>query len=108
MTRTSSPPSKARGTWRHAFRTARFEELTPGCHVPIDIIDPLADAVLAFVVGEREKAVSTDRVLATVLFTDIVGSTESVTAEGDDRWRRTLDVHQEIVDRHLSRPAVAR
>jgi class 3 adenylate cyclase len=45
---------------------------------------------------------STERVLATVLFTDIVSSTEAVSAQGDERWRRQLDAHDEIVDRQVS------
>jgi class 3 adenylate cyclase len=37
-----------------------------------------------------------DRVLATVLFTDIVGSTEQVAALGDQGWRRLLDRHDRV------------
>lgn len=44
-----------------------------------------------------------DRVLATVLFTDIVGSTEQLGAAGDTHWSRQLDVHDEIVDRLRSK-----
>jgi class 3 adenylate cyclase len=38
-------------------------------------------------------------VLATVLFTDIVGSTERATAMGDRRWRELLEVHDELAGR---------
>jgi class 3 adenylate cyclase/dihydrofolate reductase len=40
-----------------------------------------------------QAAQNVDRVLATVLFTDIVGSTQQATALGDQRWRRLLDRH---------------
>lgn len=42
-----------------------------------------------------------DRVLATVLFTDIVGSTETLIAMGDERWSELLSMHHEIVRREL-------
>jgi class 3 adenylate cyclase len=42
-------------------------------------------------------------VLVTVLFTDIVGSTDIAAALGDEAWRRTLDRHDEIVRRYLER-----
>src|SRR5262245_12247646 len=44
-----------------------------------------------------------DRVLATVLFTDIVGSTERASELGDRAWRALLDTHNEIVRRELER-----
>jgi class 3 adenylate cyclase len=51
--------------------------------------------------------VSSDRVLATVLFTDIVGSTERAAAEGDRRWRTLIESHDTItrgvVDQHGGR-----
>jgi class 3 adenylate cyclase len=46
---------------------------------------------------------ATHRTLATVLFTDIVSSTEALSAQGDKRWRHNLDVHDEVIDRHLSK-----
>lgn len=58
-----------------------------------------------FVTGHRDSAsAELDRVLATVLFTDIVDSTRSAAAMGDQRWRRKLDDHdqlaQQLVGRH--------
>ncbi|MDX6325781.1 MAG: hypothetical protein QOK15_2135 [Nocardioidaceae bacterium] len=44
-----------------------------------------------------------ERVLATVLFTDIVGSTEKLEAVGDHRWRELLDAHHARVRRLLQR-----
>jgi pimeloyl-ACP methyl ester carboxylesterase len=58
-----------------------------------------------FVTGHRESASSElERVLATVLFTDIVDSTRSAAAMGDQNWRRMLDSHdqlaQQMVEKH--------
>jgi class 3 adenylate cyclase len=39
----------------------------------------------------------------TILFTDIVGSTETAAATGDAAWRRTLDRHDELVRRYVNR-----
>jgi class 3 adenylate cyclase len=47
--------------------------------------------------------VDSDRVLATVLFTDIVGSTARAEQIGDQRWRGLLDVHHAAVRRELAR-----
>ena len=44
-----------------------------------------------------------DRVLATVLFIDIVGSTPHLAQMGDRRWRHVLGVHQDIVRQELAR-----
>jgi pimeloyl-ACP methyl ester carboxylesterase len=68
-----------------ALPNAVFRELPPGDHVAIDIGDLLASEILGFVVGESQVAAATERVLATVLFTDIVGSTESLSRQGDER-----------------------
>src|SRR5580658_4923594 len=65
---------------------ARYVELPGKDHPPWigDNADEIADAVQEFLTGTR-AAVSVDRVLATVLFTDIVGSTEKAAALGDRR-----------------------
>jgi class 3 adenylate cyclase len=52
--------------------------------------EPLLDEIEQFVTGTRHHH-EMDRVLATVLFTDIVGSTQSLSEVGDRRWRDTLD-----------------
>jgi class 3 adenylate cyclase len=77
---------------------ARFVEI-PGEHMNFDV-DQFADEVEGFLTGQRH-AVTTDRVLATVLFSDIVGSTERATALGDRRWRELLDQHDAIVRREV-------
>jgi class 3 adenylate cyclase len=50
-----------------------------------------------FVTGQRESSsTELERVLATVLFTDIVDSTRSAAAMGDQNWRRSLDSHDQL------------
>jgi class 3 adenylate cyclase len=65
-----------------------------------------SDAVIAeieeFVTGQRSTP-DIDRVLATVLFTDIVDSTMRAAALGDRLWRELLDEHDAMIHRHLDR-----
>ncbi len=58
--------------------------------------DLVADEIQHFLTGVRRPVVS-DRVLATVLFTDIVGSTERAAQLGDSRWRSLLERHDNLV-----------
>jgi class 3 adenylate cyclase len=60
----------------------------------------VADEIEAFVTGQR-RVRALDRVLATVLFTDIVDSTPRAAAAGDHRWGTALDVHDDVVRREL-------
>jgi class 3 adenylate cyclase len=55
-----------------------------------------------FLTGVREPE-EPERVLATVLFTDIVGSTERARELGDRRWRDLVERHHEVVRRDLER-----
>jgi len=55
-----------------------------------------------FLTGARSVAL-TDRVLATVLFTDIVASTERAVELGDERWKLLLDAHDSLVRAELAR-----
>ena len=52
---------------------------------------------------DRDESVEPDRVLATILFTDIVGSTARALELGDARWRQTLEAHHALVRRQLGR-----
>jgi class 3 adenylate cyclase len=54
--------------------------------------DEILDAIEEFVTGTRRR-VRTDRVLATVVFTDIVGSTARASELGDARWKQLLATH---------------
>jgi class 3 adenylate cyclase len=64
--------------------------------------DEILDEVEEFVTGARPSAVL-DRVLATVLFTDIVGSTSRVAEVGDRRWREALNSYDALARRQLDR-----
>jgi class 3 adenylate cyclase/pimeloyl-ACP methyl ester carboxylesterase len=60
------------------------------------------DEIERFVAGEHLPVVP-DTVLATTLFTDIVGSTEKAAALGDREWRALLERHHALVRRELTR-----
>jgi class 3 adenylate cyclase len=62
--------------------------------------DIILDEVEEFLTGIRRGS-EQPRVLATVLFTDVVGSTERVAELGDRKWREILDQHHEIVRRQI-------
>lgn len=95
------------GGSRYIARTipdAKYVELPGSDHI---FFGSDADALIAeveeFVTGRRSP-VEIDRVLATILFTDIVGSTERAAQLGDRDWRRLLDQHYDIsrleIERH--------
>jgi pimeloyl-ACP methyl ester carboxylesterase/class 3 adenylate cyclase len=83
---------------------ARYVELPGTDHIPF--VDhnamEIADLIGEFLTGSRTP-VAADTVLATVLFTDIVGSTEKAVSLGDRRWRDLLDNHHAIIRRNLQR-----
>jgi class 3 adenylate cyclase len=83
---------------------ARYIELPGTDHIPFvgDNAEEIADAVEEFLTGSRAQ-VAIDRVLATVLLTDIVGSTEKAATLGDRRWRDLLDEHNKAVRAELAR-----
>jgi class 3 adenylate cyclase len=65
-------------------------------------VDSVVDEIQEFLTG-TPAAIDTDRVLATVVFTDIVGSTERSAELGDQRWRDVLDAHDRLAERQLAR-----
>jgi class 3 adenylate cyclase len=73
---------------------AQYVEIQPGGHT--------ADEIEQFLTGARRPVLS-DRVLATVLFTDIVGSTERAAELGDNAWRALLGQHDRIVREQVER-----
>jgi class 3 adenylate cyclase len=78
--------------------------LFPGAdHVPwVGRSDDILGEIEEFLTGSRQADVS-DRVLATILSTDIAGSTELVTRLGDRGWRDLLERHHTLVRRELQR-----
>ncbi|HKU09029.1 MAG TPA: adenylate/guanylate cyclase domain-containing protein [Bradyrhizobium sp.] len=85
---------------------AKFIEYPEGDHVFwTGDTEVVAGDIEEFVTGHRDSgSAELERVLATVLFTDIVDSTRSAAEMGDQRWRRILDDHDQlahqVVDRH--------
>jgi pimeloyl-ACP methyl ester carboxylesterase len=82
---------------------AEFVELPGADHLFwVDDDGRIAAAIRGFV-GDSPGAADSDRVLATVLFTDIVDSTRRAEASGDRNWRATLEAHHTVVRVHLQR-----
>jgi class 3 adenylate cyclase/pimeloyl-ACP methyl ester carboxylesterase len=81
------PPGEGGAGWFHWYQRAPA------------ILEAVGDLISAI----REEQSSFDRVLATVLFTDIVDSTATAAAMGDARWRKLIDEHD-----RLARALVAR
>jgi class 3 adenylate cyclase/pimeloyl-ACP methyl ester carboxylesterase len=80
-----------------AIPGALFHPLQPGAHNAFDIINETVDVGLQFILGHPSEAID-ERVLKTVMFTDIVSSTERLSAGGDSHWRHQLDSHDRLVD----------
>jgi alanine dehydrogenase len=82
---------------------ARFVELPGGDHTMwTGDASAILDEIEEFLTGVR-RGPEPDRVLATILFTDVVGSTELATRLGDRAWRDLLARHHEAVRRELER-----
>ena len=80
---------------------AKFVELL-GADFFLATSDDAMAEITEFLTGSR-PAPEIDRILATVLFTDIVGSTQRAVAEGDQRWAELLDAHHKAVRSELKR-----
>ncbi len=81
---------------------ARYMELPGADHVPWFEPGLVVSEIREFLTGHR-VALTPDRVLATVLFTDIVGSTDRASQLGDSRWRELLETHNTILRSQLDR-----
>jgi pimeloyl-ACP methyl ester carboxylesterase len=82
---------------------AKYIELPSADHLPWHAdADLVVDEVAEFLTGVR-PVYEPDPVLATVLFTDIVGATEKAAGLGDRRWHELLDKHHAAVRRNLVR-----
>jgi pimeloyl-ACP methyl ester carboxylesterase len=86
---------------------ARLVELPGMGHLSIAGGDVVADQIEQFVTEVRSSGgwqeSEPDRALATILFTDIVGSTAKAAALGDRRWRELLEEHHALIRRQLVR-----
>lgn len=84
------------------IRGAKLVELPGADTVPFYAgnFDLMLDEVEEFLTGTRARPVA-DRILATVMFTDIAGSTERAAAVGDERWLALRDQHDRLVRRSL-------
>jgi class 3 adenylate cyclase len=80
---------------------ARLLERDSADHWPV-LAPDLVGAIEEFVTGSRTQIGDTDRVLATVLFVDVVGSTEYAAEVGDRRWRSVLESFEQTVEQALA------
>ena len=81
---------------------ARYIELPGDDHLPwVGKADDILDEVQAFLTGVRQRPQS-DRVLLTVMFTDIVGSTRHAAEMGDKRWHALLSRHHSLIRNELA------
>ncbi len=107
-------PTRASGRWARwtsvgcsrymaeRIPVAQFVELPGDDHFPFfGDQDTVVELAQEFLTGAR-PVVEPDRVLATVLFTDIVDSTRLAAELGDRRWQRVLVEHQEVVRLQLA------
>ncbi len=82
---------------------AKFVELPGDDHLPwVGDQDAVLDEVEEFLTGVR-RGPEPDRVLATVMFVDVVGSTERAAALGDRRWRDLLESYYAVARSELRR-----
>lgn len=82
---------------------AKFVELPGRDHLPfVGDVDLILDEVEEFLTGVR-RGPEPDRVLSTVMFTDIVGSTQRAAELGDRRWRDLLESHRAVIRHELGR-----
>jgi class 3 adenylate cyclase len=85
------------------IRNATMVELPGADHSPeVGDIEDVLTAMARFVTG-HDTPIVLDRVLRTVLFTDIVGSTHLASAIGDDKWLDLIQRHHEVTRRQLAR-----
>ena len=102
-----------RGGWGGREPATYVAERIPGCHlvgvrgvaaVPwIEEPEPVVNALEEFFWSVSEEEADLNRVLATVLFTDIVGSTERVAQLGDRAWKDLVEQHHQTARALLAR-----
>ena len=96
-------PAKSSRFMSERIPNAKYVELEGEDHLWfVGDVDAIFDEVEGFLTGVRRNVVR-DRMLATVLFTDMVDSTRKVAELGDRRWRELLTEHDALVRRELER-----
>ena len=81
----------------------RLKVLDRDDHLPwIGKVDDIADEITSFALAATDEQVS-DRILATILMTDIEGSTEAAVQMGDARWREIIEAHDAAAARAIAR-----
>ena len=82
---------------------ARYASYASTDHIPVfDGVEKSLDLIEEFVTGELGSG-PVDRVLSTIMFTDIVDSSRHAASLGDARWRTLLDRHDDAVHREVKR-----
>src|SRR5262249_23735310 len=85
---------------------SKYIELPGNNHNPVyepEITERMVGEIEEFLTGARSSEAEADRVLATVMFTDIVDSTRRAAELGDRQWRALLDSHDGAVRQQLAR-----
>lgn len=83
---------------------AEFVELPGDDALPwLGDVDPVVDAIDSFLTGLAGRTLASERRLGTVLFTDIVGSTQQLAMVGDAGWRERLADHDRLLQREIDR-----
>ena len=97
------PPMRNARALAAALPDGRLAEITgSGTAIFADDVEEIADEIEGFLTGARPPP-RHERVLATVLFTDVVGSTKRAAELGDERWRALLDRHNRLLRAELDR-----
>ena len=87
----------------NGLRNSRLKVLERDDHLPwIGEVDEIADEITSFALAATDEQLS-DRILATILMTDIEGSTEAAANMGDARWREIIEVHDAAAARAIAR-----
>jgi len=83
---------------------AKYVELSGSDHLPWvgENTNQILDEMAKFLTGEW-RPIESDRILATVLFTDIVGSTRHAVEMGDQQWRELLGRHNAMMQKNIAR-----
>jgi class 3 adenylate cyclase len=83
---------------------AKYVELQGSDHLVLDqeMQDIIVDQIEEFITGARGHLDEPDRMLATIMFTDIVRSTERAVKMGDARWRELLVEYYAVLRKELT------